>query len=170
MQIFQKDIAQTKWEYKVALVTVSLFTYLVALVSIIAIDWKGFNHRALRWWAILIGLWASISSGWEPAKKKCMRFWTDTRLKPAQFFIYKLASGELARHDGPDDDKPLGEKTEQRENHGVDKVSSSRENATRDNLEAASGAQGPDATAQSGPETRNSGPDPREGDLEMGLR
>jgi hypothetical protein len=40
MTIFQKDnAADTKWEYKITTVSVSLLTYLVALTSIIAVNW-----------------------------------------------------------------------------------------------------------------------------------
>ncbi|RWA05198.1 hypothetical protein EKO27_g9912 [Xylaria grammica] len=50
MEIFQKDVAQTKWEYKVSVVSVSLLTYLVAFTSIVVVDWEGFKHKYLRWW------------------------------------------------------------------------------------------------------------------------
>ncbi|KAI0545471.1 hypothetical protein F4679DRAFT_462623 [Xylaria curta] len=50
MSIFTKDIAQWKWEFKVATVSVSLLTYILAVVSIIAVDWKNFKRRGLWWW------------------------------------------------------------------------------------------------------------------------
>ncbi|TRX91096.1 hypothetical protein FHL15_008078 [Xylaria flabelliformis] len=50
MSIFAKDIAQWKWEFKVATVSVSLLTYTLALISIIAVDWKNFQRRCLLWW------------------------------------------------------------------------------------------------------------------------
>ncbi|GAW23843.1 hypothetical protein ANO14919_134200 [Xylariales sp. No.14919] len=59
MEIFQKDVAQTKWEYKVSVVSVSLLTYLVAFASIVAVDWEGFKHKYLRRWGNFKGryLW-----------------------------------------------------------------------------------------------------------------
>ncbi|KAI1177425.1 hypothetical protein F4777DRAFT_204788 [Nemania sp. FL0916] len=45
LDIFKKDLAQSKWEFKVSLVAVSLFTYLIAFASIIAVDWNGFKRR-----------------------------------------------------------------------------------------------------------------------------
>ncbi|KAI0855033.1 hypothetical protein F4860DRAFT_57676 [Xylaria cubensis] len=50
MSIFAKDIAQWKWEFKVATVSVSLLTYILALLSIIAVDWKNFQRRCLLLW------------------------------------------------------------------------------------------------------------------------
>ncbi|KAI1736129.1 hypothetical protein F4680DRAFT_433512 [Xylaria scruposa] len=50
LEIFKKDPAQTKWEYKVALVSVSLFTYTMALALVIAADWKKFRGRCSSWW------------------------------------------------------------------------------------------------------------------------
>jgi hypothetical protein len=53
MTIFQKDnTAETTWEYKVTTVSVSLLTYLVAIASIIAVNW---NHvkvkqKSVQWW------------------------------------------------------------------------------------------------------------------------
>jgi hypothetical protein len=51
MAIFQKDdLAETTWEYEVMTVSVSLLTYLVAVVSIIAVNWEHFKSRCLKWW------------------------------------------------------------------------------------------------------------------------
>ncbi|KAI0968745.1 hypothetical protein F4678DRAFT_464363 [Xylaria arbuscula] len=46
LNIFQKDPPQTKWEYKVALVSVSLVTYAVALAAVIAVKW---GDELKRW-------------------------------------------------------------------------------------------------------------------------
>ncbi|KAI1735430.1 hypothetical protein F4680DRAFT_304494 [Xylaria scruposa] len=53
LDIFQKDVTQTKWEYKVAIVSVSLLTYLTAFASIIAVDWEGFKKRFTSWWRLV---------------------------------------------------------------------------------------------------------------------
>lgn len=51
MAIFQKDnAAQTTWEYKITTVSVSLLTYLVAIASVIAVDWEHVKHRCVQWW------------------------------------------------------------------------------------------------------------------------
>jgi hypothetical protein len=51
MSIFQKDDAsETRWEYKVTTVSVSLFTYLVALISMIAVNWANIKHMYSKWW------------------------------------------------------------------------------------------------------------------------
>jgi hypothetical protein len=50
MTIFQKDIDQTTREYKITTVVVSLITYLVALISIIAVNWDHTKRKFLLWW------------------------------------------------------------------------------------------------------------------------
>ncbi|KAJ8126151.1 hypothetical protein O1611_g7486 [Lasiodiplodia mahajangana] len=51
MDIFKKnDLAETTWEYKVSLVSVSLFTYIVALAGVIAVNWKALQRRSRHWW------------------------------------------------------------------------------------------------------------------------
>lgn len=50
MTIFQKDIEQTTQEYKITTVVVSLITYLVALISIIAVNWDHIKRRIPLWW------------------------------------------------------------------------------------------------------------------------
>jgi hypothetical protein len=50
MTIFQKDVVQTTQEYKVTTVIVSLITYLVALLSVVTIDWTHNKRRILKWW------------------------------------------------------------------------------------------------------------------------
>ena len=50
MTIFQKDIDQTTREYKITTVVVSLITYLVALISIIAVNWDHIKRKFLLWW------------------------------------------------------------------------------------------------------------------------
>ncbi len=49
LTIFQKDIAETTWEYMVTTVSVSVLTYLVAIASVIAVDWGRVRRRYLRW-------------------------------------------------------------------------------------------------------------------------
>lgn len=49
MTIFQKSVEQTTREYKVTTVVVSLITYLVALLSIIAVNWAATKHHILKW-------------------------------------------------------------------------------------------------------------------------
>ncbi|KAI0859718.1 hypothetical protein F4860DRAFT_482002 [Xylaria cubensis] len=61
LDIFQKDAAQTKWHYKVALVSVSLFTYTIALAFIIAVDWNNFRRRCSSWW-VWFSPWRGNSS------------------------------------------------------------------------------------------------------------
>ena len=59
MTIFQKDNdAETTWEYKVTTVSVSLLTYLVAIVSIIAVDWEHVKHKCVGWWRRLVSLYS----------------------------------------------------------------------------------------------------------------
>jgi hypothetical protein len=48
MTIFQKDVHQTTREYKITTVVVSLITYLVALVSIIAVNWAHIKRKIKR--------------------------------------------------------------------------------------------------------------------------
>ncbi|KAI0452420.1 hypothetical protein F5B21DRAFT_336069 [Xylaria acuta] len=50
LEIFKKDTAQTKWEYKVAIVSVSLLTYVASLLAVIAVTWKQRKHKCLQWW------------------------------------------------------------------------------------------------------------------------
>jgi len=50
MSIFQKDVDQTTREYKITTVVVSLITYLVALISIIAVNWDHIKRKVLLWW------------------------------------------------------------------------------------------------------------------------
>jgi len=50
MTIFQKDVDQTTREYKITTVVVSLITYLVALISVIAVDWDHIKRKVLLWW------------------------------------------------------------------------------------------------------------------------
>jgi hypothetical protein len=50
MSIFQKDDAsETRREYKVTMVSGSLFTYLVVLVSMIAVNWGHIKRKYLKW-------------------------------------------------------------------------------------------------------------------------
>ncbi|KAI0514641.1 hypothetical protein F5B22DRAFT_225808 [Xylaria bambusicola] len=49
LEIFQKNVAQTKWEYKVALVSVSLVTYAVSFAAVIAVDKKKLEQRVSQW-------------------------------------------------------------------------------------------------------------------------
>ncbi|PMD38647.1 hypothetical protein L207DRAFT_42246 [Hyaloscypha variabilis F] len=50
MTIFQKDVDQTTREYKITTVVVSLITYLVALISIIAVNWDHLKRKFHLWW------------------------------------------------------------------------------------------------------------------------
>jgi hypothetical protein len=50
MTIFQKSVDQTTREYKVTMVVVSLITYLVALLSVIAVNWPHNKNKVLKWW------------------------------------------------------------------------------------------------------------------------
>jgi hypothetical protein len=51
MKIFQKrDQAETTWEYEVMTVSVSLITYVVAALSIIAVNWGHVKRCSLKWW------------------------------------------------------------------------------------------------------------------------
>lgn len=68
MDIFKKDIAQTRWEYKVTIVSLSLFTYLLAFISIIAVDWAGFKRKQLPWWKQAVKLLAPIAALWSYLK------------------------------------------------------------------------------------------------------
>jgi hypothetical protein len=52
MTIFQKDINQTTREYKITTVVVSLITYLVALISIIAVNWDHIERKMPLWWMV----------------------------------------------------------------------------------------------------------------------
>ncbi|KAI0869527.1 hypothetical protein GGS24DRAFT_149682 [Hypoxylon argillaceum] len=54
LDMFKKDDAQSKWEFKTAIVSLSLFTYLLAFVAIIAVDWDGFKHKCAVWWKPLM--------------------------------------------------------------------------------------------------------------------
>ncbi|KAI0544778.1 hypothetical protein F4679DRAFT_563501 [Xylaria curta] len=71
LDIFKKDPVQTKWEYKVSIVSVSLFTYTMALALVIATDWKNFRRRcSSRWvkfstWWIKFFQWRGDSSSSE---------------------------------------------------------------------------------------------------------
>ncbi|KAE9372640.1 hypothetical protein N431DRAFT_244483 [Stipitochalara longipes BDJ] len=49
MTIFQKSVDQTTHEYKVTTVVVSLITYLVAIASVIAVDWVHIKRIILKW-------------------------------------------------------------------------------------------------------------------------
>ena len=63
MAIFQKtDAAETRREYKVTTVSVSLLTYLVAIASIIAVNWVHVKQRCVRWWQLLALHYRSISA------------------------------------------------------------------------------------------------------------
>jgi hypothetical protein len=87
LDIFKKDAAQSKWEYKSAIVSVSLITYLLAFVSIIAVDWEGFKRRYIPGWkpmdkllALMPARWnyailGLIFGGWELVKHTCLQWW-----------------------------------------------------------------------------------------------
>ncbi|KAI1110191.1 hypothetical protein F5Y14DRAFT_455301 [Nemania sp. NC0429] len=50
LDIFQKAAAETKWEYKVALVSVSLLTYIVSIGAVIAVAREKWKAKGLRGW------------------------------------------------------------------------------------------------------------------------
>ncbi|KAI0436815.1 hypothetical protein F4803DRAFT_556640 [Xylaria telfairii] len=85
MDIFKKDIAQTRWEYKVSVVSVSLLTYLLSFAAIIAVDWKGFKRMLwASWirmtsesfrWAFTATFVALIPAGWDYIKSTCCQCW-----------------------------------------------------------------------------------------------
>jgi len=49
MTIFQKDVNQTTWEYKVTTVSVSIITYLVALAFVLFVQRKDIKRMFLTW-------------------------------------------------------------------------------------------------------------------------
>ncbi|KAI0096953.1 hypothetical protein GGR51DRAFT_542117 [Nemania sp. FL0031] len=95
--IFQKEVAQTKWEYKVALVSVSLTTYFAAFAFIVAVDWGSFKrninnaklnfrgmvkHLAIRIIWLLETVKHISNSGLgdlERIKRKCLHWWAFMR-------------------------------------------------------------------------------------------
>jgi hypothetical protein len=72
MAIFQKDnTVETTWEYKITTVSVSLLTYLVAIISGIAVDWEHVKHKCGEWWQRLVSHYGPNpggKSGLAPAK------------------------------------------------------------------------------------------------------
>ncbi|KAI0490247.1 hypothetical protein F4859DRAFT_1999 [Xylaria cf. heliscus] len=90
MDIFKKDIGQGRWEYKVSVVSVSLLTYLLAFVTIIAADWKGFKRRFSAWWTRLTDKWecfklfltvilvAIIPDYWDRIEGMRLQWWNTT--------------------------------------------------------------------------------------------
>jgi hypothetical protein len=50
MTIFQKSVEQTTREYKITTVVVSLITYLIALLSIIAVNWVAHSKPHILQW------------------------------------------------------------------------------------------------------------------------
>ncbi|KAI0397628.1 hypothetical protein F5Y17DRAFT_454784 [Xylariaceae sp. FL0594] len=160
MQIFQKDVAQTKWEYKVALVTVSLSTYLVALISIVAVDWEGSKRRGSRWLAAAIPLWVFLSSTSKSAEKGIIRVWTDTWLRVSQL---KMSPARFIRQDTPN------ASTYPVETGGLAASHTSTENATGSNPGSVEMTPGANGTGQQEPKPGNSGPGLQKGDIEMGL-
>jgi len=55
MAIFQKDDpVETTWEYKITTVLVSLLTYLVAIISVIAVDTEHVKYKCGEWWQRLV--------------------------------------------------------------------------------------------------------------------
>ncbi|KAI0105682.1 hypothetical protein GGR51DRAFT_181554 [Nemania sp. FL0031] len=66
MDIFKKkDLAESRWEYKVSLVSVSLFTYIVALAGVIAVNWRNLKRRYLQWRSV----------EWRNLKRKYLQLW-----------------------------------------------------------------------------------------------
>jgi hypothetical protein len=69
MTIFQKDnTAETTWDYKVTTVSVSLLTYLVAIVSIMAVNWEHVKRNCLKWWRRLASCFSTAEGSAGPAQ------------------------------------------------------------------------------------------------------
>lgn len=61
LDIFQKDAAETKWEYKVALVSVSLLTYILSVAAVVAVAWDKWKNKFLGW-HLVFKKWTSVDS------------------------------------------------------------------------------------------------------------
>ncbi|KAI1173790.1 hypothetical protein F4777DRAFT_421598 [Nemania sp. FL0916] len=105
LDIFQKEAAQSKWEYKTAIVSVSLVTYLLAFISIIAVDWIGFKARCSAGRKRLVYLSDRLHATWLftvailPFSRAC---WA--RVKNVRLNLWKPASEDIGTNlrAGPD--------------------------------------------------------------------